>query len=265
MSAIAEYELVWKEASLTKDYSEVKKFQINFLFWKKYKEKKYDKLNSEIVNKFLKTKLVISESFYQKLKTNKVLIELILVLKILYKKNKNIDMKNLINLGFKKTSLKYAIKKLIDLELIDKNYFLEHKELKIKKAVLRQKGEKTYVLKGENTWKIFLLYGLSSAILYEINKFKSKKIYDKKFNSKEGRRKVILQNAYYANLNLNRLQIYKINKNICNYLNVSYKEMFEIVKTQLKKFISVYDKYGNMFRKFVGYKFISKRYLLMRI
>ncbi|GAA8716230.1 hypothetical protein oki361_22270 [Helicobacter pylori] len=76
---------------------------------------------------------------------------MILVLKILYKKNKNIDMKNLINLGFKKTSLKYAIKKLIDLELIDKNYFLEHKELKIKKAVLRQKGEKTYVLKGENT------------------------------------------------------------------------------------------------------------------
>ena len=88
MSAIAEYELVWKEASLTKDYSEVKKLQINFLFWKKYKEKKYDKLNSEIVSKFLKTKLVISESFYQKLKTNKVLIELILVLKILYKKRK---------------------------------------------------------------------------------------------------------------------------------------------------------------------------------
>lgn len=39
MSAIAEYELVWKEASLTKDYSEVKKFQINFLFEKNTRRK----------------------------------------------------------------------------------------------------------------------------------------------------------------------------------------------------------------------------------
>ncbi|WP_422392683.1 MAGa4850 family ICE element protein [Metamycoplasma hominis] len=54
--------------------------------WEKnYSKKIYDKLSNIAINKILKSKIVISESYYQKLKTNKVLLEVFIAIKSLKK------------------------------------------------------------------------------------------------------------------------------------------------------------------------------------
>ncbi|MGC7163349.1 MAGa4850 family ICE element protein [Metamycoplasma hominis] len=45
----------------------------------------YDKLSDIAISKILKSKIVISESYYQKLKTNKVLLEIFIAIKSLKK------------------------------------------------------------------------------------------------------------------------------------------------------------------------------------
>ncbi|MGC7181570.1 MAGa4850 family ICE element protein [Metamycoplasma hominis] len=44
-------------------------------------KKIYNKLSNIAINKILKSRIVISESYYQKLKTNKVLLEVFIVIK----------------------------------------------------------------------------------------------------------------------------------------------------------------------------------------
>lgn len=265
MSAISNYQIVLNECKRNNDYQDLKLIEIESNFWGKYLNKKYDKLNSEIINKFCKkkSKLVISDSFYQKLKTNKVLLEIYLVLKFT---KSNIKQGDLIKYGFKLTSLKSSIKQLIELGILDKNQYLNTKLLKLKKYVLRNKGEKQYFLSGKDTFRIFLLYGLKAALLYSINKYKSKK-YSKSslLKSVESRRKVILQNAYYSSLGLSRNEIYLTLKSICTYFNCQYKEMFGIVRTRKEKFITLTNANNENYHLFVGYKFATERYLLMRI
>ena len=84
MSAISNYQLTLNECKINNDFQDLKLIEIESKFWGKYFNKKYDKLNLEIVDKLCnkKSKLVISNSFYQKMKTNKVLLELYLVLKL---------------------------------------------------------------------------------------------------------------------------------------------------------------------------------------
>ncbi|MGC7173672.1 MAGa4850 family ICE element protein [Metamycoplasma hominis] len=60
-------------------------FEINLNWRKNYSKKIYDKLSNIAINKILKSKIVISESYYQKLKTNKVLLEVFIAIKSLKK------------------------------------------------------------------------------------------------------------------------------------------------------------------------------------
>ncbi|WP_406617217.1 MAGa4850 family ICE element protein [Mycoplasmopsis adleri] len=79
------------------------------------------------------------------------------------------------------------------------------------------------------------------------------------------RRKVILQNAYYKNLNISDTKIYLLNKMICNYFLVRYREMFGIIHKRKTKFITVKSKKEKLIHKFIGYEFKTLRYLLMQI
>ncbi|MGC7189737.1 MAGa4850 family ICE element protein [Metamycoplasma hominis] len=74
-----------QEAKLNKNYSLVDAFEINLNWRKNYSKKIYDKLSNIAINKILKSKIVISESYYQKLKTNKVLLEVFIAIKSLKK------------------------------------------------------------------------------------------------------------------------------------------------------------------------------------
>ena len=266
MGAISNYQLTLNECIVNNDFQDLKLLEIESKFWGKYLNKKYDKLNLEIINKLCtkKSKLVISNSFYQKVKTNKVLLELYLVLKL---SKPNMKQGDLIKYGFKLTSLKYSINQLIELGILDKNEYLNTKLLKLKKYVLRNKGEKQYILSGKDTFRIFLLYGLKAALLYSINKYKSKKYSKASYlKSIETRRKVILQNAYYSMLGLSRNEVYLTLKSICAYFDCKYKEMFNIVRIRKEKFITLTNNNtGENFHLFIGYKFTTERYLLMRI
>ena len=230
---------------------------------KNYEKKIYDKLNQKGINLILKSKIVIGESYYQKLKTNKVLLEIFLAIKTLKKKNlKSLD---LLSFGFKKTSVKMAIKKLIELNILDRKIYESFGYLKLIKNSLKKSRENYWFLTGKNTWYIFLLYGLETAILYRINSNKSKAIKEKKtLHSVNSRKKVILQNAYYKNLGIANTKIYLLNKMICNYFLVGYKQMFTIIHKKQKKFITI-KKNGNIIHKFIDYKFKTLQYLSMRI
>ena len=244
-------------------YYEVAKIKKQINWEANYEKKIYDKLNEKAIKLILMSKVVISENYYQKLKTNKVLLEIFIVLKSLGK-NK-IKSSDLLEFGFKKTSVKMAIKKLIELNILNRKIYERFGHLKLIKNSLKKPKENYWFLSGKNSWYIFLLYGLEAAILYRINSNKSKAIKDKKtLHSVSSRKKVILQNAYYKNLNISNTKIYLLNKMICDYFLVSYKEMFVIIHKQQKKFMTI-KKNENIIHKFIGYKFKTLRYLLMRI
>ncbi|WP_373435602.1 MAGa4850 family ICE element protein [Metamycoplasma equirhinis] len=263
MGAFSELQILENEAVINRNDTQLKQFQINVNWRNKYDEKIYDKLNQKAIDAILKSKLIISESFYQKLKTNKVLIEIFILIKTIGKKG--ITISELLEFGFKKTSVKIAINKLFELGILNRKKYENSKVLKLQKSVLKRPKEKFWILKGKDTWKIFLLYGIETAILYVINSFKSNKINDKKLNSIKTRRKIILQNAYYKNLNISNTKIYLKNKMICDYFMVNYKQMFGIVHKAKKKFISIKTVNEKLIRKFIGYEFKSERYLLMHI
>ncbi len=81
MGANKEFMLMQQKAKLNNDYSLVDAFERNLNWRKNYSKKIYDKLSNITINKILKSKIVISESYYQKLKTNKVLLEVFMVIK----------------------------------------------------------------------------------------------------------------------------------------------------------------------------------------
>ncbi|MGC7187924.1 MAGa4850 family ICE element protein [Metamycoplasma hominis] len=74
-----------QEAKLNNDYSLVDAYKRNLNWRRNYSKKIYDKLSDIAISKILKSKIVISESYYQKLKTNKVLLEVFMVIKSLKK------------------------------------------------------------------------------------------------------------------------------------------------------------------------------------
>ncbi|MGC7165098.1 MAGa4850 family ICE element protein [Metamycoplasma hominis] len=263
MGAYSEFMVMQQEAKLNNDYSLVDAFERNFNWRKNYSKKIYDKLSDIAISKILKSKIVISESYYQKLKTNKVLLEVFMVIKSF--KNEKIKIIDLINLGFKKTSIKSAIKRLIEIKVLDGEFYKKYKLLKLKKIVLKKPKENYWILNGYDALKIFLLNGLSNAILYAINRHKSKQLNAKKLHCKINSRKVILQNAYYAKFNWSNSKIYLMNKAIANYFGVKYLQMFGILHSQEKKFITIKNEFGYLKIKFNGYKFSTQRYLLMQI
>lgn len=56
-----------------------------------------------------------------------------------------------------------------------------------------------------------------------------------------------------------------MNKAIANYFGVKYLQMFGILHSQEKKFITIKNEFGYLKIKFNGYKFSTQRYLLMQI
>ena len=249
----------------SKSYYEIAKIERQINWESNYEKKIYDKLNEKAIKLILMSKVVIGENYYQKLKTNKVLLEIFIVLKSL-DKNK-IKSSDLLEFGFKKSSIKLAIKKLLDLGILNVEIYKKFKVLKLRKIVLKKPKESFWILQKKDAWKIFLLYGLEAAIMYVINSFKSSafKSSKKHLYSVETRRKVILQNAYYKNLNISSTKIYLLNKMICDYFMVYYKSMFKIIHKRKSKFITIKSKYGKLIHKFIGYEFKTLRYLLMQI
>lgn len=246
-------------------YYEVAKIKRQINWERNYCKKLYDKLNEKAIKLILTSKVVIGESYYQKLKTNKVLLEIFIVLKSLG--NMKIKSSDLLEFGFKKTSIKLAIKKLLDLGILNVEIYKKFGILKLRKIVLKKHKERFWILRKRDVWKIFLLYGLEAAIMYVINSFKSNafKASKKRLYSVETRRKVILQNAYYKNLNISSTKIYLLNKMICDYFMVCYKSMFKIIHKRKSKFITIKSKHGKLIHKFIGYEFKTLRYLLMQI
>lgn len=230
-----------------------------------YDKKIYDKLKEKAIKLISKSKVVIGESYYQKLKTNKVLLEIFIVLKSLGKMN--IKSFDLLEFGFKKSSIKLAIKKLLGLGILNAEIYKKFGILKLRKIVLKVPKERFWILQKKDAWKIFLLYGLSSAIMYVINSFKSNafKSSKKRLYSVETRRKVILQNAYYKSLNISNTKIYLLNKMICDYFMVRYTSMFKIIHKRKPKFITIKSKHEKLIHKFIGCEFKTLRYLLMQI
>lgn len=249
----------------SKDYDEIARIERQINWERNYGKKIYDKLNEKAIKLILTSKVVIGESYYQKLTTNKVLLEIFIVLKSLGK-NK-IKSSDLLEFGFKKSSIKLAIKKLVDLGILNVEIYKKFGIIKLKKITLKKPKERFWILQKKDAWKIFLLYGLKAAIMYVINSFKSStfKSSKKYLYSVETRRKVILQNAYYKNLNISSTKIYLLNKMICNYFMVHYKSMFKIIHKRKSKFITIKSKSGELIHKFIGYEFKTLRYLLMQI
>lgn len=246
-------------------YYEIAKIKRQINWESNYGKKIYDKLNEKAIKLILTSKVVISENYYQKLKTNKVLLEIFIVLKSL-DKNK-IRSSDLLEYGFKKSSVKLAIKKLIGLGILNVEIYKKFGILKLRKIVLKKSKERFWILQKKDALKIFLLYGLEAAIMYVINSFKSNafKSSKKRLYSVETRRKVILQNAYYKNLNISSTKIYLLNKMICDYFMVHYKSMFKIIHKRKSKFITIKSKHEKLIHKFIGYEFKTLRYLLMQI
>lgn len=246
-------------------YCEIAKIERQINWERNYEKKIYDKLNEKAIKLILTSKVVISENYYQKLKTNKVLLEIFIVLKSLGK-NK-IKSSDLLEFGFKKSSIKLAIKKLVDLGILNVEIYKKFGILKLRKIVLKKSKERFWILRKKDAWKIFLLYGLEVAIMYVINSFKSNafKSSKKRLYSVETRRKVILQNTYYKSLNISNTKIYLLNKMICDYFMVYYKSMFKIIHKRKSKFITIKSKHGKLIHKFIGYEFKTLRYLLMQI
>lgn len=83
MGAYSEFMVMQQEAKLNNDYSLVDAYKRNLNWRRNYSKKIYDKLSDIAISKILKSKIVISESYYQKLKTNKVLLEVFMVIKSL--------------------------------------------------------------------------------------------------------------------------------------------------------------------------------------
>ncbi|WP_029513722.1 MAGa4850 family ICE element protein [Mycoplasmopsis primatum] len=254
-------------------------------FVQKYNLKKYDKLNLEFLN-IKNWKLVISESYYRKFKNDKVLIELFAVLKEFNGKKITFDF--LYSLGFKKTTLKLAVKKMTDFNLLDTVALNDFKVLKLKKMnmadswveklVLKGKckrkrpykkewvpaKEQKWVLKGEDTWRIFLLYGLNAALLYSILKYKKHSVNagKDKVSNLDNNEKIVIHNNYFGVFGLNSIAVYRALKKVCLFLNIEYKHLFIVERERVLKSLKYKFPWIDDCMNYSQWGFITKRYLV---
>ncbi|MCS4537158.1 hypothetical protein NXS15_03400 [Mycoplasma sp. CSL7475-4] len=260
MSVWSNLDLMEKEGQ----QEEIRNFYSNVNFVKKYDRKVYDKQNFEHVWKFIKNaKLVISRSWKNKLAGNEVLVKVFMTIRMYKKLNCEISKNDLVSqLGFKKTTLNLAIKKLVDLGLVDGEILREKNVLKLKKINLRNKGENYVVIRDENAMKILLLNGLKAAWYFVVEKYKSKALAGKKFIMRKGDKKVMLQNGFYDDMS--RSGVFRMHNAFAELLGFRVKQIYQVVRGVEKKFICLKNKLGQAFRKFVGYGFKCERYLIMK-
>lgn len=240
MSVYGELMLIAKEGS----ENEVRKFEADSEWRNNYFGKKvYDKLSQNTVSKILKTKIVLGESYYKILRTEKVAFEVYVCLSFLGAKKRYVNFYELVAFGFKKTSLQRAVKFLTDIGLILK----VRNAVKIKKFKLITNDDwKFIVISGAKDWKIFLLFGLANLWAYKTLVWKSKELGTKKF-VKSAKRKVIVQNNF---LGLKGSTAYRYLKNICLVLGLRTDELF-IVQRSVNNLQHL--------------SFKTQRYLVMRI
>lgn len=220
MSVYGEQRLIAKEGS----ENEVRKFEANLEWRMNYFGKKvYDKLSQNTVSEILKTKIVLGESYYKILRTEKVAFEAYVCLSFLGAKKRYVNFYELVAFGFKKTSLQRAVKFLTDIGLILK----VGNAVKIKKFKLTNDDRKFIVISGDKDWKIFLLFGLANLWAYKTLVWKSKELGTKKF-VKSAKRKVIVQNNF---LGLKGSTAYRYLKNICLVLGLRTDELFIVQRS----------------------------------
>ncbi len=239
MSVYGELDLIEKEGS----ENDVRKFWADLEWRKNYFGKKvYDKLSQDTVSEILKTKIVLGESYYKILRTEKVAFEVYVCLRFLGAKKRYVNFYELVAFGFKKTSLQRAVKFLTDIGLILK----VGNAVKIKKFKLTNDDRKFIVISGDKDWKIFLLFGLANLWAYKTLVWKSKELKTKKF-VKSAKMKVIVQNNF---LGLKGSTAYRYLKNICLVLGLRIDELF-IVQRSVNKLHHL--------------SFKTQRYLVMQI
>ncbi|AJM71543.1 MAGa4850 family ICE element protein [Mycoplasma yeatsii] len=244
------------------DQKSIEAFLTNQRFEQEYENKKYDKLFANAISKIQKAKLVIGESYVAKLAGEKVATEIVLILKAMYKTE--VTKKTLVEFGFKNSSVKLAIKKLIELEMIDKTVYKTNRVLKLTRKVFRNKNEKFWIIKGELVIKFFLLNGLTKTLgaidtLYCLKQTKDKLVENsnKKF--------ALVQNNYFKKLNMSRTKVWRIFQALSKFLGIVHSKLVVIKRTSEKKFKTFWNKNGQFIKKFIGYEFRTERLISSEI
>ncbi|AGJ90645.1 MAGa4850 family ICE element protein [Mycoplasma putrefaciens] len=228
-----------------------------------YEAKRYDRLPSKTIAIISKqTKLVISESYLAKLRGEKVATEIILFLKAT--KRFDVTKNTLLEYGFKKSSIKLAIKKLISFSIIDEHIYKTTGILKLRKANLKNKNEKFWIVKGELIVKFFLLCGLTVCLamldsLYCLSKTKDRLV------KNTNRKYALVQNSYFAKLNAHRTTIWNAFKALANFLGIMHSKLILIQRTCKKKIEIIKNQKGRLIRKIIGYEFSTERLLSSEI
>ncbi|WFQ92685.1 MAGa4850 family ICE element protein [Mycoplasma feriruminatoris] len=253
-----------KNAIDEKDFKYLEWINFNLDFLKTYQSKKYDQLNEKGLSTIFQTKLVISLSWFKKLKTEKIFLEVFMCLKAL---KQPVKKQNLLELGFKNTSLKYVFKKMLKWEILDAEAYRKDKTIKLRKKALRNKGDKKFwILKGKNIIKFFLLNGLSSTIIILASSYSYKKTKAKDSKLPNSNKKwAIIQNAYFDCLKVSRNLIWKTFKKLTNFWKLNYQSLITIIRKRPTSWITKKTVSGKNKRLKIGRKFITERLISKEI
>ncbi|UWD34776.1 integrative conjugal element protein [Mycoplasma cottewii] len=241
---------------------EIELFLMNERFNKTYENKKYDKLCENTISIIKKAKLIIGESFVAKLTGDKVAIEILMILKAMSKAT--VTKKTLLELGFKNSSIKLAIKKLFELKILDKAIYEKSGILKLTRKVFRNKKEKFWIIKGEFLIKYFLLYGLTNCLAMLDSMYCWKATKNKQLENSNSKF-ALVQNNYFLKLNVSRTKIWRAFKALSDFLGICYSKLVLIIRTSEKKFDVFWNKNGQRVKKFVCYEFKTERLLSSEI
>ncbi|WFQ93030.1 MAGa4850 family ICE element protein [Mycoplasma feriruminatoris] len=248
----------YKNLLLVKDDpKELQKWYVNLNFYNDYQNKTYNKLTNEIINVILKSQLVISESYFELFKEEKVLLEIFMFL--LAYKDGEVNKPLLRNFGFKRSSVGYAVRDFLKYGIIDEAEYRKSFNLKLTVTELKKPGEKYWTIKGSTLIKFFLLYGLSSTLVLMDSKycFKSTKYKPTRENKKK---LALIQNNYFKHLKLSKSKIYKTFLALAKFLIIPLKKLIIVDKKRVANWINVKNKFNQLvFRKVVTFE--TQRYI----
>lgn len=187
-----------------------------------YKLKTYGSLPSKTIKIIEKSKLEIGENLATQLMTEKRCIEIYQVLKAIGARKKPIEKYKLLDYGFPRSTIKYCIKKLISLGLVEQH----ENGVKITKKKLVNKGERFFRIKSNYAWKAFLLFGLRTCLNYLILVWVKKSAKNKSSKILNSSKLALCQNALFIG-NSNSSILRSLRKIACA-LKLSYRELFYV-------------------------------------
>ncbi|WP_434329643.1 integrative conjugal element protein [Mycoplasma capricolum subsp. capricolum] len=249
-----------KNAIDEKDFKYLEWINFKLDFLKTYQSKKYDQLNEKGLSVIFQTKLVIGLSWFEKLKSQKIFLEVFMCLKSL---KQAVKKENLLELGFKSTTLKCVIKKMLKWKILDNQAYQKDKTIKLRKKVLKTKTDKKFwILKGEKIVKFFLLNGLSSTIVILASNYCYKKAKFKDSRLQNSNKKwAVIQNAYFDCLKVSRSFIWKSFKRLVEFLKANYKSLITVIRKRPTNWITKKTVTGKNKKIKVGRKFITERFI----